>query len=362
LGLLSATGSASIQGACNVNQAQVGGSLSIGGALQAGTIYADSVSLHGASSAARGIQAKGALQLGAGKIHIDAVVADALLVDPHSTGRITLLAVAQEPGPNALKGCFDMTDYQEMLGDPRPFLQERGLDPDTAPTPPSSPAAPIIPALSPPKVVVAPMVISTPPVNHVPKEVAPVEAQPVEAAPEEPVEPQPVEVQPVEAQPVEAQPVEAQPVEAQPVEPVLVEPTPVESDPFRSGENLSAVFMEAPPLAVSVVEPDPVEIEPVAVETEPAVVEEPPAPVLHPLHSQLLDTVNKVAEAYSDTELPPAVEKLKGLVEEQSYDRIRAEITQIWSDLLRFHQRKGIRLPHQVTPTFNIINSLVKKM
>lgn len=82
----------------------------------------------------------------------------------------------------------------------------------------------------------------------------------------------------------------------------------------------------------------------------------------HPLHSQLVDAVSKVMGAYTDTELPPAVERLWGLVQSRSYDRIRGEITQIWSELLKFHQRKGVRLPHQVTPTFNTINSLVKKM
>lgn len=93
-------------------------------------------------------------------------------------------------------------------------------------------------------------------------------------------------------------------------------------------------------------------------EMEP--VAEPPKD--HPLHPQLVDAVGKVVDAYTDSEIPPAVEKLRGLVQERSYDRVRGEITQIWSELLKFHQRKGMRLPHQVTPTFNTINSLVKKM
>ena len=81
-----------------------------------------------------------------------------------------------------------------------------------------------------------------------------------------------------------------------------------------------------------------------------------------PLHGQLVEAVSKVVDAYVDSELPPAVERLKSMVDGRAYDRIRAEITQIWSELLKFHQKKGMRLPHQVTPTFNVINSLVKKM
>ena len=88
----------------------------------------------------------------------------------------------------------------------------------------------------------------------------------------------------------------------------------------------------------------------------------PEASPEHPQHKQLMEAVQKVVDAYVDAEVPPAVEKLKTLVETHAYDRVRGEITQIWSELLKFHQKKGVRLPHQVTPTFNTINSIVKKM
>lgn len=87
-----------------------------------------------------------------------------------------------------------------------------------------------------------------------------------------------------------------------------------------------------------------------------------PMPAEHPLHRQLIDAVTKIAECYTGGDLPPAVSHLMQLIESRSYDQVRAEITTIWSELLKFHQKKGMRIQHQVTTTFNTINSLVKKM
>ena len=82
----------------------------------------------------------------------------------------------------------------------------------------------------------------------------------------------------------------------------------------------------------------------------------------HPLHPQLMDAVSKILECYGGAEVPPAVIHLRTLIDTHEYDQVRAEITTIWSDLLKFHQKKGMRIQHQVTTTFNTINSLVKKM
>lgn len=82
----------------------------------------------------------------------------------------------------------------------------------------------------------------------------------------------------------------------------------------------------------------------------------------HPLHAQLAETVGKIVEAYAPADRPPAVDRLATMVQERRYESVRAEITNIWSELLKFHQKKGLRIQHQVTTTFNQVNSLVKKM
>jgi hypothetical protein len=118
------------------------------------------------------------------------------------------------------------------------------------------------------------------------------------------------------------------------------------------------------------IEPAAVTVAPVVVESAPAAPAAEPIPTddplagaaEHPMHAQLAQTVSRIVDCYADAELPPAVERLRSLVEARSYSVVRAEITNIWSDLLKYHQKKGIRIHHQVTTTFNAVNSLVKKM
>ena len=81
-----------------------------------------------------------------------------------------------------------------------------------------------------------------------------------------------------------------------------------------------------------------------------------------PIHGQLQETVGRIMGCYVHTEMPPAVTRLWGLVEAQDYPKIRSDITEIWNQLLKFHQKRGMRIQPQVTTTFNTINSLVRKL
>lgn len=83
----------------------------------------------------------------------------------------------------------------------------------------------------------------------------------------------------------------------------------------------------------------------------------------HPLHGPLHEAIEKIADAYKGAaEVPPAVGTLTDLAGRRAYDRIRTDISTIWADLVKFHQQRNLRIQHQVTTTFNTINSLVKKM
>ena len=141
------------------------------------------------------------------------------------------------------------------------------------------------------------------------------------------------------------------------VMPVIEAPTDPEPTPAAAAEEESpTVVTEAPPAT-----PTPVQME-IDEDEEPA-----PAPTAsvvpeHQLHPQLMDAVIKILDCYGGAEVPPAVIHLRTLIDTHEYDQVRAEITTIWSDLLKFHQKKGMRIQHQVTTTFNTINSLVKKM
>ncbi|MFN7146394.1 MAG: hypothetical protein ACK4YP_21655, partial [Myxococcota bacterium] len=291
-----------VAGAANGGAVRAGGTVTVGGAVKVDTLHAHTIKIAGASIAARGIQAGSAVHIGAAKLQVDAILAPAVHLDPGTSGRATVVESHNELGPNALKGGFRLADYAEMFGDPASFLAERGL-------------APLGTAVAAPPPVVAPV------------------ATPVVATP-------PVELQP---EPVAAEAVEEEPVAA----PVVAEAAPA---PVRIDIADSATYT------------DEAGAEPVSMEVEES--EEIPAATIpeHPLHKQLVEAVTRIGESYADAELPPAVNHLMSLIETRAYDQVRAEITSIWSDLLKYHQKKGLRIQHQVTTTFNTINSLVKKM
>lgn len=81
-----------------------------------------------------------------------------------------------------------------------------------------------------------------------------------------------------------------------------------------------------------------------------------------PIARELLDTVDRIVVCYENSDVPPAVNELRNLITAEDYDQIRSDITSIWNSLLKYHQQTGTRLQHQVTTTFNTINSIVRKM
>ncbi len=87
----------------------------------------------------------------------------------------------------------------------------------------------------------------------------------------------------------------------------------------------------------------------------------PPAGVDPAIHQEIVDTVARIEACYADSELPPAVMRLQGLVADRDYQAIRTSITEIWNELIKFHQQRGMRIQPQVTTTFNTINSIVRR-
>jgi hypothetical protein len=79
------------------------------------------------------------------------------------------------------------------------------------------------------------------------------------------------------------------------------------------------------------------------------------------IHQEIVDTVARIEACYADSELPPAVMRLQGLVADRDYQAIRTSITEIWNELIKFHQQRGMRIQPQVTTTFNTINSIVRR-
>ncbi len=78
------------------------------------------------------------------------------------------------------------------------------------------------------------------------------------------------------------------------------------------------------------------------------------------LHQRLSDGLARITASYDASDLPPAVEELRHLIEEKDYGALRQNITEIWNGLLGFHQKRGIRPHPQVTHAFNLIHGLVQ--
>ncbi len=81
-----------------------------------------------------------------------------------------------------------------------------------------------------------------------------------------------------------------------------------------------------------------------------------------PIQQTLLENAERIVSCYEERELPPAVLELRELLQQEDYQKVREEITTLWNNLLKFHQKRGMRIQHQVTTTFNTINSIVRKM
>lgn len=73
-----------------------------------------------------------------------------------------------------------------------------------------------------------------------------------------------------------------------------------------------------------------------------------------------LDETLAVIDGCYEGEAPPALVRLRELVTANDFTGLREDINGIWNDLLKYHQKKRLRPPHQVTHAFNTIHSLIQ--
>ena len=89
---------------------------------------------------------------------------------------------------------------------------------------------------------------------------------------------------------------------------------------------------------------------------------EKPKEPISPIHKELMDAVGVIVAAYEGAELPPAIGELKTLIDAADFQEARGVITDIWNKVLKYHQKTGARMQHQVTTTFNTVNTLLRKL
>ncbi len=382
-------------------------SLSLGGDIRADRIDGGDLRIDEGDVNVRILAATRSVHLGAITIKSDIVMAPTVTMDASAGGRISVLESGTEPGTSRVKGCLSLEDLEELFGNSQQFLAERGLeDPGYGPrTASATPPPPARASTRKSKAAAAP----PPPAPEPQREVE------VEVEVEDPGDSMLASIGPIAAEVHAA--IEAEDdrtldemLDHEPDSPTngidhgsaldsLIELSNVsEIDAIEEGsasvrvssspgpsiqvqaEGEYDLFGWADQMLTEVVAPDAVKdldmeididvevptgsVEPI-LEPEPEPEPEPelvPEPAEDPIHGQIQETVGKIVTCYLHTEMPPAVSRLKDLVEARDYGRVRSDITEIWNQLLKFHQKRGMRIQPQVTTTFNTINSLVRKL
>ncbi len=332
---LRVNGRLSVRGAAVMQTPTLGGDAEFHGDVAANVLRARNFQFNGGTLSARGVQAQVAVRIGAVRLQVDAIVSPEVTLQPTTSGRAAVIESHNELGASAVKGGFRLAEYAEIFGNVHGFLKERGLTaleatagaeagpPDSAPE-----AEPERRRSRQPKAEPEPEPQPEP-------EAAPAPVY-VEAVLEPEEEPETDRAEP---------PAESPPLPAEDPPDVIWEPI---VDAPRPGDSTSGAFES---LRERRRQAEGLSDGGAAADRGP-----------HALQAQLAQTVERIADCYADMEVPPAVERLRTLVAAQSYPEVRAEITNIWSELLKYHQKKGIRIHHQVTTTFNAVNALVKKM
>lgn len=296
LGTIAATGDLTVKLEVVTGDLRAGGVLRVTGEVDAGHLHGREVVLGREGVKCRAISADERITIGPATVAADVIIAPEINLDAKAQGRVTVIESQNERGATKIKGGFSLADYEDMFGNSEEFLAQRGLRPLSA----GSPAASAPPPAAAPLPAPAPVSTAPPPIRTSPPRTMP---PPTKSA---------------------------------------AAPTPAKAPPPKADDEDTD-----DPLSLSLDDLEPL-------------VEQAAKPTTDELHQRLSDALGRITACYEGTDLPPAVEELKDLVEGRDYDALRQNITEVWNGLLGFHQKRGIRPHHQVTHAFNVIHGLVQ--
>lgn len=391
------------------------GTLTTRGEVQADRLSAGTVRIESGSVRVKVIEASNAVHVGPVKVRSDIIIAPTVSLDPGASGRVSVVESLADVGPSKIKGCLSLEDLDDLFGNADQFLADRKVarlgeapvaaggadlemeiddsgsllpeDEDDA-----TRAAGEEPMLE-PEIEDSEEVEAVEEVDAEEDE-ADEETRPEDGAADEAeldaaledalesVEGSEVDID-ISVQLSGDSPAEqAAAAEVVPdngsesddlfgwadqmLHEVVAQDAIHHPDAEQETGGVAAVRVDdaVPPEAESeeLIEEAPSEALQELAEVEELEEEDPAAQDDDPLHGQMQDTINRIVTCYVHSEMPPAVTRLRELVEARDYGRIRADITDIWNQLLKFHQKRGMRIQPQVTTTFNTINSLVRKL
>lgn len=334
------------------------GTVRMEGAIKANRVTGNVVEIVGTAFQAKAVRATHQVVVGPTRITADVLIAPRIDINPKASGRIPVVDCHNDLGATAIKGCFSIKEYEELIGNASSFLAERGVtaleeggeaaaaeeeDPeeersgavieaqglDDAPAqepaeePVEDPDTYPGPSVAPPAGKGFQVTLEVPesfePELELP---TPILSESVGTV----VEPDEMAVTPIESEPIE----------------VAAEPVPDEEPEPVSG-----------PATVRVDRPEPLEV--VAMPEEDLVVLAD-----DPTYTSLMDTLRSLSECYDGGDEPPVLGDLRKMVEQRDYEGVRVRLPHIWNELVKYHREKGLRIRRQVTTTFNSIMNLVK--
>jgi len=280
---------------------RAGGTLKVVGEIDGGHMHGREIVLGDADVQCDALDATERIEIGPASLHVDVIIAPTIDIDPDATGRVTVIESRNERGPTKIKGGFSLQEYEELLGNANAFLSERGLEPLDG--------GEVIAKAKPAK-------------GRAPRKGTP----PVPAPPP-----------------------------PRPSRRVI----PEDDDSRHDAPTVSDEMDEEPPSEAADMD------DPLSLSTDELALEEVPdanvsEAIDEELQRALQDAVDRIVGCYTAGEVPPPVEDLQALVAAGDYAMLRAKITLVWSGLLGYHQKRGIRPHHQVTHAFNVIHGLLQ--
>lgn len=384
--------SVQIDGAATVGAIHSDGDLVIEGDVEATSIHGARVRLIGGVIHVRTVQASESIEIGPGAIRADALVAPSVTLSRDTRGKVTVIESRNDIGASAVKGCLRLSDVEDLFGNSAQFMADRGIAPlgelPAAPAPLAAPPTPAAEVAAPPTLAAE---VAAPPAAA--------------AAVAEPADSEPAADASNSSDGADYRSWGAGPDDAA----VAVDAArgadeswsarPASGDSGGDTWSLDAVpasdsdaLEEISQSALDIIENeatiaeaedvgDPITAEPATALASSGVEDifdlDDQAPTAReveaeqasqaeadpdPVYAQMTDTVGRIVACYDADTMPPAIVQLQEMVEARNYTGIRDDITNIWNQLLKFHQKRGLRIQPQVTTTFNSINSIVRKL
>ncbi len=156
LRVMSTEGSIQLRGDLSADNIEAPkGTVEILGPLRADRVLGKVVEISAGPFRARAVRAGQKISVGPAQLVVDVLMAPNIEIDARASGRVPIVESKNTVGPNAIKGCFSLEEYDEILGDVDHFLEERGiarLEPGREPgsSPGEPPEAPITATEGPP--------------------------------------------------------------------------------------------------------------------------------------------------------------------------------------------------------------------